>query len=263
MTEGTRPPALLEAIALTQQFGASARAVDDLTFSVGAGEVYCLLGGTGAGKTTAMRMLLGLLAPTAGTVRWMGCQVSPGSLEIRRGCTFITGAGTLCGTMTAIQNLEFFAALGHPACRWTKADRLNALRRMGIPERAFDARVRALPRELVVALWLAVAWLRETPLLLMDEPTLGIDTPATGRLQQHLLAFRERGQVVVVATADVMLASQVADRIAFLKRGRTSVERTRAEILSLSLAELYLDYVGRPQGRMAPQLSRPTTRVLP
>jgi ABC-2 type transport system ATP-binding protein len=102
---------------------------------------------------------------------------------------------------------------------------------------------------MVMNLWLAIAWLRGGPVLLLSEPTHGLDAQATARLHTQILGFRDRRVAVIVLTADVLFASQVADRLAILKRGVKVSERTRAEVLSLSLTELYIDFVGQPPSR--------------
>jgi ABC-2 type transport system ATP-binding protein len=241
---------LIDVRGLTKQFGVAACAVQDLSLTTRAGEVYCLLGGTGAGKTTTIKMLLGLLPPSAGQATVAGVDVTADPLGARAQTTFLTGRGTLSGAMTTLQNLRFLVRIARPG-PWRETDGRNALRTMGVPDRAFDERVKNLPRDLVMALWLAVAWLRATPVLLLDEPTTGLDAKAATRLQTRLARFRDRGQAVFIATADILFAGQIADRIGILKQGRMAAERTRAEVLSLSLTELYVDYVGRPPHRVS------------
>lgn len=243
----TRP--VIDVRGLTKRLGDSQYAVQDLTLSMRGGEIYCLLGGTGAGKSTTMRMLLGLIAPTAGHAQLAGYEPWVAPLEVRRRTTFITGRGALCGAMTARQNLRFLVQTADTSRRWQEADGRNALRTMGVPERDFERRVKDLPRHIVMALWLAVGWLRATPILLLEEPTAGLDPRAGARIQRHLWRFRERGQAVFVTTTDILFASQIADRIGILKQGRLVAERTRADVLSLSLTELYFDYVGQPPRR--------------
>jgi ABC-2 type transport system ATP-binding protein len=241
--------------AVTKCFGPRV-ALDDLTLCASGGEIYCLLGGTGAGKTVTLRILLGLIAPTSGHVLVAGHDVAAAAFEARQQATFVAGTGMLLTAMTVRQNLRFFVRLPRAERRWNEQEGLNALRIMGVPERVFDARVKDLPRNIIVALWLAIAWLRASPVVLLDEPTIGLDTRAVAQLQTHLLRFRERGQAVLIATADVLFASQVADRIGVLKRGRKVAERTRTEVLGLSLTELYVDYIGRPPTRAS--LEHPT-----
>jgi ABC-2 type transport system ATP-binding protein len=253
-SRGTDRPAV-EVRQVQVHAGPNRQALHDLTFSVAPGEVYCVLGGSGAGKSTLLRVLLGLV-PYSGQVLITEHEVSADPIRARQEAALVTSQGTLSGAMTARQNLELFVRLAAPAAPWRAEDGLNALRIMGLPERAFDRRVRELPRALMTSLWLAIAWLRQSPVLLLDEPTAGLDPTASSRIQQCVDRFRARGQAIVLATTDVLLASQLADRLAVLKQGRMVAERARADVLSLSLTELYLDYVGRPPRRAS--LEHPT-----
>ncbi len=241
---------LLSASGLTKRFSTNETAVDDVHLSVRGGEIYCLLGGRGSGKTAIVRMLLGLLRPSAGAITIAGDDVLADPLRARQQITLIAGSVAWSGAMTARHALEFFVGLCGSPSRATEIACRNAMRAVGIPERDFDRRVAGFPRALVVKLWLAVAALRDTPVVILDEPTMDLDTVAIADLQTQLQQLRTLGKAVFVTTADVLFASQVADRIGVLKRGRLAAERTRAEVLSLSLTQLYLDYVGRPPARL-------------
>jgi ABC-2 type transport system ATP-binding protein len=225
--------------------------LQSITMACGSAEIYCLLGGNGAGKTTLAKVLLGLVRPTTGDAYVGGYHSGRDNVDARRITTFLTGEGTLLESMTARQNLRFFVNLGQGGGRWNAARGVNAMRLMGMPENSFDARVKHLPRDLVLALWLAIAWLRDSTVLLLDEPTTGLDPRGVDRLQTRLLRFRARGRAILVTTADVLFASQVADRLGILKAGHKVTEHTRAEVLNLSLTELYAEYVGRPPQRLS------------
>lgn len=252
----TTTPAGVTASGLTKRFVVASAAVEDLSFSVSPGEIYCLLGGTGAGKTSVLRMLLGLLAPSGGRASVAGYDPTKQPIDARRVTTFITSAGTLSRSMSALHNLETFVRLAPSTRVFEKAHFVNALRLMGVPERAFQRNAAELPRDTLLSVWLAVAWLRETPVLMLDEPTVGIDTKAVARLQTYLYRFRERGQIVLITTADVLFASQVADRIGIMKRGQKSGEYARADVVSRSLTDLYAEYVGHSPRRHS--LEHPT-----
>ena len=137
--------------------------LDAITMACGSAEIYCLLGGNGAGKTTLAKTLLGLVRPATGEAHVGGYHTVRDALEVRRVTTFLTGEGTLLENMTARQNLRFFVNLGHGSGHWGAVRAVNAMRLMGMPEDSFDTRVKHLSRDLVVALWLAIAWLRESP----------------------------------------------------------------------------------------------------
>ena len=242
-------PARVDVRRVTKFRDASHVGVTAITFRIDPGEVYGLLGGAGAGKSILVRILFGLAVADEGEVTINGWNVRTDPLLCRRAMTLITGDGTLFGAMTVQQNLAFVTRVASPAKRSTRTDRRTVLRLMGMPDRLLDTRVKFLPRELVVTLWLAVAWLRETPVLVLDAPERGLDTKAVARLQTTLDMFRARGTAVLLATADLLFASQAADRLGIVKQGRLVAEYTRGELLSRSLTELYADYVGRVSSR--------------
>ena len=125
------------------------------------------------------------------------------------------------------------------------------MRRVGIPERAFERPARELGRAVPLLLWLAIGLLKDTPILLIDEPTAGLDVYASMDLQETLVEFRERGKALLIATSDVLLAGRIATRIGIMKEGRKTVELTQAELVDRPLHELYLEYMGRPLPRPA------------
>jgi ABC-2 type transport system ATP-binding protein len=250
-----REVASIELRRVTRQFK-SATGLEDVSFSVRPGETYCLLGSAGAGKTTVVNLLLGLDAPTSGQVWVSGERVAAGNPHCRREVTFVSGDCTLCPAMTAMQNVKLFATVGNPRIRWSEKGGRDALRTMGVADRLFDTRLARLAPENVTQVWLAVAWLRSSRILILDEPTLFLDPYSAARLQRHLARFREAGCALLVATADLLFASQLADRLGILTRGRKTAERTRAEVLSSSLTELYVDYLGQAPDRAS--LDHPT-----
>ena len=240
---------------------AGASSITDVSFSVSAGEVYCVLGGRGAGKSVLSRLLLGLLNADAGAVSVAGYEVAADPVGARRQIGVVDGRSALFDAMTVTQNAEILTRLGRPLVPWTSRDGRDSLRLMGVPERVFNQRVKQLPRDLVMSLWLAVAWSRKVPVLLLGDPTAGLDARAAARLQAQMAAFRDRRVAIVILTADLLFASQIADRIGILKRGRKVTEHTRAEVLSLSLTELYVDFVGQPPSRASlDALRAPTGR---
>ena len=92
---------------------------------------------------------------------------------------------------------------------------------------------------------MALAWVQQTPAVVLDEPTADLDSKAAADIEEPLEEFRRAGTAVLLATADVLLAAQVADRIAILKDGQIVTERGQRQMLGRSMAELYADYVGR------------------
>jgi ABC-2 type transport system ATP-binding protein len=242
---------LLEAVDVTVRQPDDFLVLDVVNLTVHAGETYCLLGTGGAGKTAVLHTFLGLLRPTAGRVTVAGIDVAQEPMRVRQHITYIAKGASLYPSLTARQNVEFFVRLDADGDRLTKRDYYQAMRRVGIPERSFERPARALGHAVSLLLWLAIGLLKKTPVLLIDEPTVGLDVYASVDLQEVLIEFREQGQALLVATGDVLLAGHIASRIGIMKEGRKTVELTQRELVERPLQTLYLEYMGRP-GALTP-----------
>jgi ABC-2 type transport system ATP-binding protein len=240
---------LLQAIEFTSRHYGDLLVLDVLSLEVAHGEIYCLLGAAGAGKTAVLHAFLGLLRPTVGQALVAGINPAKDPIAARRHITYIGRGASLYGTLTARQNLEFFVRVDGGSRGLTRTDYYNAMRRVGIPERAFERPARQLGSAVALLIWLAVGLLKNTSVLLIDEPTVGLDLYASADLQETLVEFRERGQALLIATSDVLFAGHVATRIGILKEGRKTIELTQQELMERPLHDLYLEYMGRPPAK--------------
>lgn len=218
--------------------------VTALSFAVERGEVYGLLGGPLSGKTTVADLVLGFRQPDAGSVSVLGRDPGVASTALRQLVSFADGRGALHGPLTPPQNLALLCRLSGVA--WIHADGANALRRMGLPDRHLDQATEMLPGPSSLSIMLALAWLRRTPVLVLDEPTHGLDTLAIAVFLESLQNFRSTNTTILLTTSDVLVAAKAANRVGILKRGEKVAERRRSQLLQESLTALYADYVGRP-----------------
>ncbi len=207
---------MIEAHNLTKRFG-DFTAVHDASLAVGAGEVVALLGANGAGKTTLIRMILGLLRPTTGSVLLFG---EPPSRETRARIGYVPQGLGLYSDLTVAENLEFgAAAFGleappiEPALA-SQADRLVGTIPLGARRRAS----------------FAMALQHEPDLLMLDEPTSGVDPLARARLWDQIRRAAEGGAAVLVSTHYMDEARQ-ADRLVLMAAGNVVVEGTVAEVI--------------------------------
>jgi ABC-type multidrug transport system ATPase subunit len=221
---------------LTKRYATGAVAVDDLRFLVQPGEIYALLGATGAGKTTVFDLFLAVLRPTRGEALIDGHATPYRGLHARQHATFVSPDYTLDASRTIRQTVMFFMRVlgARPTATPVVVD--NALRHAGVPERDFDRPVGQLPWGTHLLMWFAVASLRKTGAILVDEPTRGLDLPHLSEVERCVQAFRTRGTAVLLTTSDVAFATRVADRIGTLVSGRITTERTRASGLPASEA---------------------------
>ena len=223
MTEG----AAIEAFEVRRCFGKQS-ALDGLTLSVAAGEIYGLVGPDGAGKTTALRILAGLLPPTSGHVRLLGREPM-GDHGIREALGYMPQQYSLYGDLTVRENLAFFRemfCLSHEAFR-ERQRRLLAITRLA----PFSARrADALSGGMYKKLALACALLHEPKVLLLDEPTNGVDPLSRREFWDLLHEFLAEGMAIVLATPYMDEAAR-CHRAGLLFDGRMIEEGRPSELL--------------------------------
>ncbi|WP_156360185.1 ABC transporter ATP-binding protein [Sphingomonas sp. Leaf10] len=220
----SQPPATSPEIAIdgaVLHYGAH-RVLDGLMLSVAAGEIYALLGGNGAGKSTTLSALLGFVRIDGGSVRVSGIDASADPDAARRRIAYLPENVALYEHLSAVENADYLLALsGTPRDR---ASITGALAAAGLQARAFDQRLGGFSKGMRQKVAIAVALLREVPVLLLDEPTSGLDPRATADFNALLHAVRARGTAVLMVTHDLLSAADVADRIGFLEGGRIVAE---------------------------------------
>jgi ABC-2 type transport system ATP-binding protein len=212
-------PSALAARALVRRFGA-VTALDGLSFEVARGELYGLVGPDGAGKTTAIRALAGLLALDGGEARVLGER--PGGARIRERVGLMPQQYSLYRDLTVAENLRFFArlyVLARPVFR-ERADRLLAITRLAP---FVDRRADALSGGMYKKLALACALLHEPEVLLLDEPTNGVDPVSRRELWALLHEFVHGGMTVLVSTP-YMDEAERCHRVGLVHRGRLLLE---------------------------------------
>lgn len=171
----------------------------------------------------------------------------------RRCITYIPRGASMYGALTARRNLEFFVRVDGGGQALKRENYYEAMRRAGLPERCFERPVREFGRTFQLLLWIAAGLLKNTPILLIDEPTAGLDLHASLRLQEMLVELRRRDKAILIATSDVLLAGRIATRIVVMKEGRRAGELTQAELVARPLQDLYLEYTGQPSPVLAEQ----------
>jgi ABC-2 type transport system ATP-binding protein len=232
---------LLQAKDLSKRYEDGVLALDALNLRVLPGEIYCLLGANGAGKTTTINLFLDFIEPTSGQALVNGIEVARQPLEAKRHVAYVSENVMLYGSFTARQNLDFFARLG--GHRPSREELSRVMREVGLPERAFEQRVKQFSKGMRQKLGIAIAVIKDAAALLLDEPTSGLDPKAGAEFLETLVALREGGKAVLMSTHDIFRAKQVADRVGIMKEGRKVMERTREELAYENLEQVYLDYM--------------------
>jgi len=233
---------VLEAKSLTKVYPNGTKGLDSLDLQVQPGEVFCLLGANGAGKTTAINLFLNFLEPTSGSCSVNGIDVAKDPLEAKKHLAYLSENVQLYGSFTALDNLDFFARIAGRS-DLAEDDYRRLLLSVGLPERACDQRVRNFSKGMRQKLGIAIAIVKDAPAMLLDEPLSGLDPQAAAELVATLRTLREQGKALLLSTHDIFRAKELADRIAIMKNGRKLMERTREELVHEDLEKLYLKYI--------------------
>jgi ABC-2 type transport system ATP-binding protein len=238
----TTSTVMIAAENLTKRFDNGVLALDAINFDVKKGEVYCLLGADGAGKTTVIDLFLDFVKPTSGRALINGIEVAENPLEAKKYVSYGSGDVVLYGHFTARQNLDFFVKLGGNR-RLTKHDYYAVLREVGLPENAFEQKMRFFSKGMQQKVSIAIAMIRDTPAILLDEPTSGLDPKASEELMETLEQLRRKDKAILISSHDIFRVRDIADRVGIIKEGRKVLERTREDLEQEDLQALYLDYM--------------------
>ncbi len=221
-------PWAIEAEGLTQRFG-EFTAVDNVSFSIGRGEIFGFLGSNGCGKTTTMKMLTGLLPPTEGNARLFGAPVDNKNIATRQQVGYMSQAFSLYGELTVLQNLTLHAQLFHLPEDKISARVTTLLTRFGL-EPYLDDPADALPLGIRQRLSLAVAVVHEPKLLILDEPTSGVDPIARDQFWELLAELSRQQGVTIFISTHFMNEAERCDRISLMHAGRVLASDTPAAL---------------------------------
>ena len=247
--EGAAAEIAIEARDLTKHFGDFV-AVDHVNFKIGRGEIFGFLGANGCGKSTTMKILTGLLAPTEGQALLFGRQLDPNDLATRRRVGYMSQAFSLYTELTVQQNLELHARLfSLPSDKiLSRVDEMA--QRFGLTE-IMDALPDSLPLGVRQRLQLAVAMIHGPDLLVLDEPTSGVDPVARDGFWQSIIDLSRNDQVTIFITTHFMNEAMRCDRISLMNAGRVLVSDTPANVIkirgSATLEEAFISYLEEDQ----------------
>ncbi|MDS4029086.1 MAG: ABC transporter ATP-binding protein [Candidatus Contendobacter sp.] len=231
---------------LTRRFG-DFTAVDRIHVTVQPGEVFGLLGANGAGKTTAIRMLCGMLPPTSGKIQVAGVDMARHARRARGRIGYVAQRFSLYGDLTVSENLKLQAGLyGLTGAR--QRERLTwALAHLGLTDRK-DAMARALPLGYQRRLALAAALLHEPRVLFLDEPTSGVDPMARQRFWELIYELADDG-IGILITTHYMDEALFCDRLSLMQAGRIVAEGTPDELLRRPLPTPILELISPDAAR--------------
>jgi ABC-2 type transport system ATP-binding protein len=209
---------MIRAHGLRRQFG-SVVAVDDVSLTVPHGTILALLGPNGAGKTTTVRMLAGLLAPTAGDAQVAGCDVRADPAGVRARVGLVTDSPGLHEQMTAAAYLDFFGqiyGIPHPERQQRIADLLSTFDLLTVANKRMVGFSRGMKQKVA----LARALLHEPEAVFLDEPTAGLDPLAARMVRDLIVGLKNASRAIVLCTHDLDEAERLADIVTILRQGR-------------------------------------------
>jgi ABC-2 type transport system ATP-binding protein len=216
------------------------RAVSSLDLEVRAGEAFALLGSNGSGKTTILRAIAGLHFPSSGRVLVDGIDVRRDPVRARERIGYLPQRVTLPGLLTGREQLEFYAGLNGVSA--VKVE--EALEFIRLTDDA-DRQTREYSGGMVQRLGLGIAYLREAPVLLLDEPTLNLDPTGLGGFREWIHGLRERGTTILFASHLLHEALRLADRVGVMSEGRLvrveEISGFRDKVVAATMVRVVLD----------------------
>jgi len=232
-----QPIYLIESDHLTKTFNEHSRnpvhAVKGVSIRVAKGEIYGLLGPNGAGKTTALRMLATIITPTSGSCRVAGYEAATQPEEVRRRIGFMSGNTKLYQRLSVHELLVYFGRLYNMEQQAIEK-RIAVLTEVLNMGDFMDRRCGALSTGQSQKTSIARVILHDPPLLILDEPTLGLDIMTSRNILQFIKDARTRGHSIIFSTHYMSEAEQLCDRIGFIHQGELLVEGTQSELFEQS-----------------------------
>ncbi|WP_457473771.1 ABC transporter ATP-binding protein [Thermostichus sp. MS-CIW-40] len=213
-----------------RQGGREVRAVVDVSLTLAAGEILAFLGPNGAGKTTTIKMIAGLIQPDAGTVCVLGRDphTDPGALA--QVGAVLEGNRNLYWRLTPLQNLEYFGVLRGLPPRTARQRGLELLETFGLWEKR-DVAVQTLSRGMQQKVAIAVALLHQPALLLLDEPTLGLDVEAAQAVKSLIRQIAASGRAILLTTHQLDIAEALSDQVAVIRQGVIIAQAPTGELI--------------------------------
>ncbi len=228
--ETVQPDVVLRCDRLTRRFG-DRLAVDGVSFEIARGETYGLLGPNGSGKTTTISMLAGILVPDSGTVQLAGKPLTPRSIDAKRAVGLVPQEIALYQDLTAAENLRFFGRLQGLRGKNLQLRISSVLEVVGLADRA-DDRIDEFSGGMKRRVNIAAGMLHEPQLIVLDEPTVGVDPQSRNQILDSIEVLGGEGVSVLYTTHYMEEAERLCDRVGILDGGRLIAEGTQAELVS-------------------------------
>jgi len=238
---------MIEAVDLTRRFG-DLTAVDNLNLRVLSGEIYGFLGPNGAGKTTTIKMLTGVIAPSSGSIRIAGLDIERDLMEIKQIISVVPDEPKMYENLKGIEFVKFIIDI----YKLQPEETISRLRNLADAFKIdyLGKYIGDYSHGMKQKLMVAIALMRESSVIFLDEPTVGLDASSAGKLKAWLRNIANRGATVFMTTHVLEVAEKMCDRIGIIDRGRMIAEGTLSDLkesfgsVESSLEDLFLDITG-------------------
>jgi len=241
---------LIESNHLSKRYG-DKLAVNDVSFTVRDGEIFGFLGPNGAGKTTTLKMIVGLLEPTSGTVMVKGYDVQRQPIQAKAVCGYVPDEPNLYAKLSGRELLRFVGDL-YDLDRSQIARRIDELLRLFDLVEAGDDMIESYSHGMQQKTSLAAALMHDPKVLVLDEPTVGLDPKSARLIKDILRQLAERGAAVMLSTHILEIAERMCDRIGIINKGQLIAVGTMEDLRKLggaqggvaSLEDIFLELTG-------------------
>ncbi|MDN5210412.1 ABC transporter ATP-binding protein [Fulvivirgaceae bacterium BMA12] len=231
---------MLQAKNLTKKYG-NFTALNGLNLSVEAGDIFCLLGANGAGKSTTINLFLNFIDPSEGQATIGSLDVTEYTKETKQLLSYIPENLMLYPNLSGLENLDFFCGLGGKS--YTKEQLEALLKQSGLQPDFIHQRVSSYSKGMRQKVGIALAAAREASVLLLDEPTSGLDPKASNEFSELLLSMKEKGVATLMATHDLFRAKDTGTHIGIMNEGVLVEQFESADVSFQDLEKLYLKHM--------------------
>ncbi|MFC3559465.1 ABC transporter ATP-binding protein [Pedobacter jamesrossensis] len=231
---------MLEAVNLSKTYQQH-EALKPLNLTVKPGEIFCLLGANGAGKSTTINLFLNFIEPTSGKALINGIDVASSPLETKKFLTYIPENLMLYPMLTGVENLDFFCGLS--SLQFKRDELAVYLAQAGLQEDFFNQRVSTYSKGMRQKVGIALAIAKKAQVLLLDEPTSGLDPKASNEFSELLIKMKEIGVATLMATHDLFRSKDTGTHIGIMKQGQLLENFEAADVSFDSLEKLYLQHM--------------------
>ncbi|MBP7174406.1 MAG: ABC transporter ATP-binding protein [Cloacibacterium sp.] len=232
---------MLIAKQLNKKYNGNHHALKDLDLTINEGEIFCLLGANGAGKSTTVNIFMGFLEPSSGEAFINGSLVTVNNNTTRELVAYIPENVKLYPELSGIENLDFFASLSNKT--YSQQELKQFLLKAGLQEEAHQQKVGGYSKGMRQKVGIALAIAKQAKALFLDEPTSGLDPHAANEFSEILKELAKEQVAILMVTHDIFRAKEVADRIGIMKNGVLEQVIPASEISHTELENRYLDII--------------------